>query len=226
MNYAHVDDQLRFWEKAYRPLCDFDAATPFGLRKDPPAAPGEITALETALGMPLPPSLRAFLLTYSRDLTFSAFLKDDFCAGLPPALRDIFSAGIDVSLTGIAAAETTRKDWIASCFSNPDDAYDRVYHDKLGFLSIDNGDLLAFDLADGKADHRVVYLSHDDGEGHGCALGDTFADFLERYAAVGLCGPEEWQMRPFIRDKTSGIDPACPNALLYRRLVVQEAARP
>ena len=60
MNCARLDALLQAWEDAYRSL--HDAEAPFGLRKEAPAAPKTIAALETGLGTPLPPSLRGFFL--------------------------------------------------------------------------------------------------------------------------------------------------------------------
>lgn len=224
MNYARLEAVLKEWEEAYRPLHDTEAAAPFGLRKDAPAAPETITALETGLGTPLPPSLRGFFLHYSGKLIFSAFLSDAFCAGLPAPLRGIFSAGAEISPEGIAVAEAARRGWVQSCFSDPGDAYGGVFHGKLGLIAVGNGDVIACDLHDGQEDHRIVYLSHDDGEGHGRVLGRSFGDFLERWAAVGLCGPEDWQWLPFIGGAEAGLDPACPNAAAYRRLVLRHGA--
>lgn len=224
MNYARFEAVLREWEEAYRPLRDPEAAAPFGLRRQAPAAPETITALEKTLGTPLPPSLRDFFLRYSGRLSFSAFLDDAFCGSLPAALRGIFSAGAEISPEGIAAAEAARRGWIKSCFSDPADAYGGVFHGKLGLIAVGNGDVIACDLRDGQKDHRIVYLSHDDGEGHGRVLGRSFADFLERWAAVGLCGPEDWQWLPFIGEAETGLDPGCPNAAAYRGLVLRHDA--
>ena len=41
---------------------------------------------------------------------------------------------------------------------------------KLGFMNIPNGDVIAFDMKESEINPSVVYLSHDDGEGHGYIL--------------------------------------------------------
>lgn len=38
---------------------------------------------------------------------------------------------------------------------------------KLGFMNVPNGDVIAFDMKESEINPSVVYLSHDDGEGHG-----------------------------------------------------------
>ena len=37
---------------------------------------------------------------------------------------------------------------------------------KLGFMNVPNGDVIAFDMKESEINPSVVYLSHDDGEGH------------------------------------------------------------
>ena len=61
-----------------------------------------------------------------------------------------------------------------------------------------NGDFIAFDLLDEKEDKRVVYLSHDGGEGHGVILGRNFIDFMDRLITIGACGPEDFSAYAFL----------------------------
>ena len=65
----------------------------------------------------------------------------------------------------------------------------------------------------------VVYLSHDDGEGHGYILGKDFNTYLEQLLLVGACGNEDWQMLPFCLDAQSEIVSDCENAKEYRKLI-------
>lgn len=55
-------------------------------------------------------------------------------------------------------------DWEEECFNNEDDEYDAVWHHKLGFMHVPNGDMIAFDVKKSETNPPVVYLSHDDGE--------------------------------------------------------------
>lgn len=50
------------------------------------------------------------------------------------------------------------------------DDYDKVWYRKLPFLEVGKGDFVAIDIGSDDAE-PVVYLSHDDGEGHGYILG-------------------------------------------------------
>lgn len=115
-------------------------------------------------------------------------------------------------------AEENRKSWVEGCFSNPDDDYDKIWHNKLGFMTVANGDIIAFDLNDPNDDKKVVYLSHDDGEGHGVVLGENFNEYFSNLLLIGGCGNEDWQMMPFI-DKVKGLCAHSENADTYRKLI-------
>lgn len=225
MDYVKLEAALLRWQEAYRKIAALDTARAFGLQKAAPATQAEVLAAEQALGMPMPPGIREFFLRCSGRLAFFASLDDAFCDALPGALRGIFCASLFLSVEGILASEKSRRGWVEACFSDPADAYDKVWQDKLGFLSVANGDVIAFDLRDGQTEHSVVYLSHDGGEGHGCVLGRSFEAFLESYVAIGLCGEEDWQMLPFIVDAKAGLCPDCENAVLYRTLVFGAGTR-
>ena len=98
----------------------------------------------------------------------------------------------------VSAAERDRRDWVQAAFPAPDDPYDAVWHGKFGLLSVRNGDCIAVDLqAPGEP---VVYLSHDDGDGHGMRLGHSAVDFIRRWTMLGCVGPEGWELAPFERD--------------------------
>ena len=90
---------------------------------------------------------------------------------------------------------------------------------KLGFMNVPNGDVIAFDMKESEINPSVVYLSHDDGEGHGYMLGKDFNTYLEQLLLVGACGNEDWQMLPFCLDAQSEIVSDCENAKEYRKLI-------
>src|SRR5262249_9542796 len=130
--------------------------------------------------------------------------------------RGIFGGECSWSLTRLAEIEQGRKGWIECCFPNIEDEYDRVWHNKLAFLEVGNGDMLALDLS--LPSVPVVYMSHDDGEGHGYRLGADFTDFITRWTLLGCPGAEDWQMLPFISSPTSLLAPDCENARLWRSI--------
>lgn len=186
---------------------------------DEPATLAEIVEAERKLRRELPKEFKQVLLTVSSQVRFSWFLPDRY--PLPEGLKEIFSGRLEWGIDQIFQNEGVRIDWVYSNFPNEDDPYHRVWHDKLAFQRVGNGDFLSFDLSDG-AYGRVVYLSHEYGQGHGYVLGTNFMDFLNRWVPLGCPGPEEWQWLPFTKDKESGIDPQCTNAAMWKQTLFGE----
>ncbi len=189
------------------------------------ASAGDVADVERALGHPLPRSFRAFLVNHARSLDVHWFLPQNERKGLarwfrpkvrelPDPLRGIFAGTLSFSLTGVLSCEKSRRGWIDSCFPNVEDSYDRVWHGKLAFSEVGNGDLLAFDLSTGE-DAAVVYLSHDDGEGHGRRMANSFEDLMDRWSPLGCPGNEDWQWLPFADKGTGLIDPSGPTASVW-----------
>lgn len=212
MDYQKIDELLIKLKNAYESI---GAETKLVAEK--PASIAEVEEAEKKLGRKLPLQLRDFFLRYAKKCGFSAFLPDDF--KLPHELRHIFSATFLISLEAVADAEETRKGWVEDCFPDAEDAYDAVWHNKLGFMHVPNGDIIAFDVAESETNPPVIYLSHDDGEGHGYVLGKDFDTYFEQLLRVGACGNEDWQMLPFCTDSRSGIVSDCENAVEYRRII-------
>lgn len=181
------------------------------------ATEDEISAVEEKLSVRIPPSFKKCLMEYTKGLDFYARIPDDF--ELPYELRKLFSARFSWNLDALSEMWKDYEHWLEVCFTNPEDEYDNVWYNKLPFMPVPNGDYIAFDLNDTNEDKRVVYLSHDDGEGHGYILGENFGDYIEKLIAIGASGNEDYQMLPFIEDETSGIDPNCENAQKYRQLI-------
>jgi SMI1 / KNR4 family (SUKH-1) len=179
-----------------------------------PATEQAVVAVEKELKLALPSSLRQTLIGFAAEVEFRWFLPKGIA--LPEPLRGIFSGECSWSLSRLVELEQSRKDWVEICFPNVEDEYDLVWHNKLAFLPVSNGDLLALDLSLPSA--PVIYLSHDDGLGHGYKLGADFADFIDRWTRLGCPGAEDWQMIPFAKSPASLIDPDCENGLLWRSL--------
>ena len=212
MDYPKIDALLLKLKNAYESI---GAETELVVEE--PASIAEVEAVENSLQRKLPLQIREFFLHYSKRCEFSAYLPDDF--ELPSELDEIFSAGFLISLEEILTAVDSRKEWVESCFTNEDDEYDAVWHHKLGFMCVPNGDVIAFDVNENETNPPVVYLSHDDGEGHGYILGSDFNTYCEQLLLVGACGNEDWQMLPFCPDAQSGIVSDCDNAKNYRRII-------
>lgn len=92
-----------------------------------------------------------------------------------------------------------------------------MWHDKLAISEVGNGDFLAVDL-DPAAAGAIVYLSHDDGEGHGHRLAADLTDLVDRWAPLAFAGQEDWQWLPFTADG-GPIDPTCEAAHQWRALL-------
>ena len=180
---------------------------------EPPAAEPDIERLERSLAVILPTSFRQALLSISAHVDFRWLAPED--VRFAPPFASNFSGDLHWSLDFTSRCEHDRRSWVEEVFPDSSDPYAAVWHDKLAFADVGNGDLLAIDLAAG-ANGAVVYLSHDDGEGHGYSLASDFADLLRRWTPLACTGGEDWQWLPFTASPTSGIDPSSPNGLLWQ----------
>jgi hypothetical protein len=173
----------------------------------PPATDDELLAVEVAIGLTIPPGLRR-LFAMARSFEAGWHLDAD-----PPEPFDqIFAGDASWDLDGVAGLIEAYRGWVAKVFPDPLDPYDLVWHDKFPFLHVMNGDIVAID-----AQGRVVYLSHDDGEGHGALLGRDVEDFLDRWTLLGCPGPEDWQWLPFTHGAESVLEPDGEAGRAWRR---------
>ncbi|CAN7448772.1 SMI1/KNR4 family protein [Rhizobacter sp. LjRoot28] len=186
----------------------------------PPASEAELVEVEHQLRIELPSSLRDVLAFASAHVEFRWFAPKD--RRFPEPFHQNFSGDIHWSLPLLVQYARDKQQWIETVFKNPDDPYDRVWHNKLAFHEVGNGDYLAIDL-DAALQGRVVYLSHDDGQGHGHVLAASFAELLEAWVPLGCPGAEDWQWMPFTDNFTGPIDPACANARQWRELLRLDA---
>lgn len=176
----------------------------------------QIAIVEQKLGYSLPESFKRVMIEFSSSVSFSWYLPDGF--RLPDELKGIFSGQCNWNIDEIIEIDNEREDWVKECFPDVDDEYDRVWHNKLAFMKVPNGDFIAFDL-DYSPDSPIVYLSHDGCDTNGYVLGENFIDFIDNWSLVGCPGTEDWQITPFIESPTSGIDPQCANAIKWRELM-------
>jgi hypothetical protein len=176
----------------------------------PPATDIEVAEIERALGLTLPASFRRVLTEFSAEFQVAWFLPH----GMKTPFTDIFCGDLTWSLRRLPALEEGHRRWVTNAFPNPHDPYDSVWHGKMAVHEVGNGDYLALDLV--RADAPLVYLSHDDGQGHGYILGNNFEDAVSRWIPLGFVGAEDWQWMPFVTSAGSGIDPTCANARRWR----------
>jgi hypothetical protein len=184
------------------------------------ASEADVIEVEKKIGIRLPESFRKVVLEFSSGVDFHWSLHDDL--GLPDELSGIFAGQFTWNLKDIPEINRSKDGWVKECFPNPNDPYDKIWHHKLGLMEVGNGDFIAFDLSQYPQNTSIVYLSHDDGQGHGYLLGNDFIDFMDKWTNIGCPGPEDWQMLPFIDSPTSGIHPECSNAALWREILKLE----
>jgi cell wall assembly regulator SMI1 len=182
----------------------------------PPASFNEIQILERTFGFSLPPSFRDTLLNISSHVEFRWFSPQD--TEFPEPFGSNFSGNIHWSIRSLKSFNDKKDEWIEKVFPDPNNSYDLVWHNKLAFYEVGNGDYLAIDLNPSKYE-QIVYLSHDDGEGHGHVLAEDFQALLTRWAPLAFTGGEDWQWSPFTNDLTSYIDPNCKNAKVWREVL-------
>ena len=182
----------------------------------PPATESDVRAVERELGNPIPASFRRVLTEVSGHVEFRWYAPDGLSFPMP--FKSNFCGNLHWSLDLLRDFETGRKGWIDVCFPDANNAYDRVWHDKLAFQEVGNGDLIAIDLRPDQAG-KVVYLSHDDGEGHGRVLAPSFEDLMARWVPLACTGGEDWQWLPFLSEDSAGLDPTGDNARAWRMLL-------
>ena len=177
---------------------------------EPPATAAEVDDVERQLGLALPPSFRLALCSLARSVSWSWSMSDEFA----PPFDHISSGELSWSLSSLPELREAWRGWVEECFSDPTNWYDEIWYDKLAFASIGNGDQLAVDLRQGRAG-AVVYLSHDDGEGHGYVMADSLVDLVDRWVPLACPGAEDWQWLPFVPWDEGPIEPASAMGLAW-----------
>ena len=185
-----------------------------------PAIEDEIKAIEAQLGYTLPPHFREVLLENTAHLDFYWDINDITDEGdisLPDKLVEIFRGQLLFGLDLLLDYEDDRKGWVKEVYPDYNNEYDRVWHNKMSFHQVGNGDYIAIEL-EPENYGKVVYLSHDGSENHGLYIASNFKEFLMNYAAIGCIGGEDWQWEPFYT-KGKGIDPTSENAQAWYKVL-------
>lgn len=181
-----------------------------------PASARDVELLEADLGFSLPAAFKTLLTYVSSHVEFRWFAPDtrDF----PAPMHHCFAGDLHWSLDFARQFNASKESWIRECFPSPSDAYDRIWHDKLAFYEVGNGDYLAFDLSHRRCG-QVVYLSHDYGDGHGHVLASDAIDLVQRWVPLACVGGEDWQWLPFKRGRDIALDPDGAHGHHWRRLL-------
>ena len=185
-----------------------------------PATEDEIKAVETKLGYTMPSHFREVLLENTAHLDFYWDINDITDEGdisLPDKLVEIFRGQLLFGLDLLLDYEDDRKGWVKEVYPDYNNEYDRVWHNKMSFHQVGNGDYIAIEL-EPENYGKVVYLSHDGSENHGLYIASNFKEFLMNYAAIGCIGGEDWQWEPFYT-KGKGIDPTSKNAKTWYKVL-------
>ena len=185
-----------------------------------PATEEEIKAVEAKLGYTLPPHFREVLLENTTHLEFGWDIDDiidEEDISLPDKLAEIFRGQLLFGLDLLLDYEDDRKGWVKEVYPDYNNEYDRIWHNKMSFHQVGNGDYIAIEL-EPENYGKVVYVSHDGSENHGLYIADNFKEFLMNYAAVGCTGGEDWQWEPFYT-KGKGIDPTSKNAKTWYKVL-------
>lgn len=170
----------------------------------PPATIDQISQIEKLLEHKLPISFKNVLLEFSSKFSFKWFFDEDL--ELPNEFREIFSGRIHWDLDALIHLKEDVEGWVDSVFPDIENEYDLVWHNKLAFCDVGNGDYLAFDL-NHSDDSPIIYLSHDDGEGHGYTMANNFTELLESWSRIAFVGEEDWQWLLFTESLESRLVP-------------------
>jgi cell wall assembly regulator SMI1 len=179
---------------------------------DAPANFDDVYEIEQTLKYNLPDDFKKTLLTLSSHCEFRWFLPDNF--HLPHELRQIFSGELHWGIDFIIQCNQDKDNWVKQVFPDASNDYDKVWHNKFVFQEVGNGDYLSISLSQDSYG-KIIYLSHDDGEGHGYVMANSFSELLNNWTQLGCIGGEDWQWLPFCESKVSGIIPYCENAKLW-----------
>ena len=185
-----------------------------------PATEEEIKAVEAKLGYTLPHHFREVLLENTAHLEFGWDIDDiidEEDISLPDKLAEIFRGKLLFVIYLLLDYYEDLQELEGEVYPNSDKEYDRVWHNKISFFQVGNGDYIAIEL-EPENYGKVVYLSHDGSDNHGLYIADNFKEFLMNYAAVGCTGGEDWQWEPFYT-KGKGIDPTSKNAKTWYKVL-------
>jgi SMI1 / KNR4 family (SUKH-1) len=157
----------------------------------------EINKIEDEFQIKYPLEFKAVLTTFSSGVLFNWQIENEKTEG---EFRQIFRGCGGGYLWDI---ETLRSDFenyigpVQACFPDINDEYDKIWHNKVPFLDVPNGDMIVFDTSERQENCPIIYLSHDGSEFHGSRLAENFIEFISRWSNLGCVGTEDWQFEPF-----------------------------
>jgi cell wall assembly regulator SMI1 len=174
-----------------------------------PASPSQVDEVENQLGCALPGSLRRVLTTVASRVEFNWYAPTD--RTFPEPFDEIFAGHLVWSLEALPELMGAARGWMRYACPDREDPYQRVWYDKLPVMDVGNGDYVALDL-DPDEHGRVVYVSHDGGEGHGHVMAASFEDLLIRWIPLACPGAVDVLWWPFRAESDGRIDPSSETA--------------
>jgi len=178
-----------------------------------PVSIAKVEEIENEFNFSYPTDFKTVLTKYSSGILFNWQIEHEETEG---EFRQIFCGGGRGYLWDFETLRTDYSNYLGSvneAFPNLEDDYDRIWHNKIPFLDVPNGDVIAFDASGKKENGSVIYLSHDGSDFHGHRLAENFIEFISRWSNIGCVGTEDWQYEPFydyekmtLRDKGEAID--------------------
>jgi hypothetical protein len=157
----------------------------------------DIILLEENLNIRYPNDFKHVLTNYASSVEFYWHMEEE---EPEEEFRGIFCGAGRGYLWDFSTLKNDYKDyrgWVEQCFPNPEDEYDKIWHNKVPFIDVPNGDMIVFDTSVSVDNSPVLYLSHDGSEFHGHRLAKNFIDFITRWSNLGCVGTEDWQFEPF-----------------------------
>lgn len=183
---------------------------------NPPATIDQVSHIEKLLKHELPASFKKVLLEFSSKFSFKWFFDEG--VELPNEFREIFSGRIHWDLNALIHLKEDVEGWIDNVFPDIENEYDLVWHNKLAFCDVGNGDFLAFDL-NHSDDSPIIYLNHEGGEGHGYIMATNFTELLDSWSRIAFVGEEDSQWLPFTESLESRLVPDGEAAERFRALL-------
>lgn len=168
----------------------------YNLEIKSPIPKERIEELEKITNQKYPDDFKLVLSEYSSAVHLNWHINDNKIS----EFKEIFGGGGYGYIWDFELLKEIHEDyigWIKDCWTDPNDEYGGVYYDKVPFISVPNGDLIAFDKKIENGQSEVIYLSHDEGELHGHRLAKSFVEFISKWSNIGCVGTEEWQISPF-----------------------------
>lgn len=147
----------------------------------------------------IPYNLIEFFSMYSGGIEISGELLPDMIVNVNSVTLKYIN--FRFSFKEVILAENSRREWVKNVYSDVNNDYDKVWHDKTGIMRIGDSDILAVN-----ANNEVIYLSHDGGSGHGTILGKSIEDFYDNLINLRLLDLEYICVKPICHDNSNYID--------------------